>query len=311
MKTVKVLALVAVSAALLTVASVAAAADKDEKAKPAGLKKMIAVVAFENKTDRSRWWWTGPDPGQGMSDMLTTALVKSGEFSVFEREQLDKVIAEQNLGQSGRVTQETAPAIGKLLGVTAIVYGTVSEFGYLASETGGAIGGIGAGFSKTTARVSIDVRMIDTTTGEIILADTASDEKSQLGLKLRTEDLSFDHEGKFDETLVGKATRKAIDELVEKITKTLESVPWSGRVVKAEATRIYLNAGMTAGIQSGMTFNVYRRGEELVDPATGLSLGAEEELVGSVAASEVKEKYSICTVVSGSGFQAGDAVRFE
>lgn len=256
MKTVKVLALVAVSAALLTVASVAAAADKDEKAKPAGLKKMIAVVAFENKTDRSRWWWTGPDPGQGMSDMLTTALVKSGEFSVFEREQLDKVIAEQNLGQSGRVTQETAPAIGKLLGVTAIVYGTVSEFGYLASETGGGIGGIGAGFSKTTARVSID-------------------------------------------------------ELVEKITKTLESVPWSGRVVKAEATRIYLNAGMTAGIQSGMTFNVYRRGEELVDPATGLSLGAEEELVGSVAASEVKEKYSICTVVSGSGFQAGDAVRFE
>lgn len=311
MKTVRVLAALAVSAALLLGATMPAAADKDEKTKPAGLKKMIAVAAFEDKTDHSRWWWSGPDPGQGMSDMLTTALVKSGKFSVFEREQLDRVLAEQNLGQSGRVTQETAPTIGKLLGVSAIVYGSVSEFGYMAAETGGRIPDVAAGFSKTTARVSIDVRMIDTTTGEILLADTASDEKSQLGLRLSTEKVSFDHEGKFDETLVGKATRKAVDELVEKITKTLESIPWTGRVVKAAGTTLYLNAGSTSGIAPGMTFRVYRRGEELIDPATGLSLGAEEEFIGSVTASDVKEKYAICTVVSGSGFTAGDTVRFE
>lgn len=301
--------LVAVMAALVAPFATQVAFAKDDA--PEGLKKMIAVVDFEDKTDHSRWHWTGPDPGQGMSDMLVTSLVQSGKFRVMEREQLQQVIKEQELGQSGRVTEQTAPALGKLLGVTAIVYGSVTEFGYMASDTGGSIPGIGGGISKTTARVAIDVRMIDTTTGEIILADSANDEKSQMGLKLTTEDFSFGHKGKFDETLVGKATRKAIEELVEKITDTLANVPWTGRVVKADPGKIYLNAGQEVGIVAGMEFSVYRMGEELVDPVTGLSLGAEEELIGKISASDIKEKYSICTVVSGSGFDAGDMVRYE
>ncbi len=297
---------------LLVVAAVSppAGAKKDEA--PAGLKKMIAVVEFEDKSDRSRWNWTGPNPGRGMSDMLVTALVQSGEFSVMEREQLDHVLAEQNLGQSGMVTAQTAPQLGKLLGVAAIVYGSVSEFGYMASETSGGIPGLGgAGFSKTTARVSIDVRLIDTTTAEIILAETGSDEKSQVGLKLSTQDFSFGHDGKFDQTLVGKATREAIDDLVESIVQALEDVPWTGRIVKASGAKIYLNAGQSVGITAGMRFNVYRMGEALIDPVTGLDLGAEEELLGVIEASDIKEKYSICSLVSGSGFDAGDMVRYE
>ena len=290
---------------------VAEAAAKEDG--PTVLKKMIAVVEFEDKSDRSRWHWTGPNPGTGMSDMLVTALVQSGEFMVIEREQLNHVLAEQDLGQSGRVTEQTAPAIGKLLGVAAIVYGSVSEFGYLASDTGGSItGSLGLGVSKTTARVSIDVRMIDTSTGQIILADSADSEKSQRGLKVRTQDFSFGHDGKFDQTLAGKAAREAIDDLVAQITETMASVPWTGRLVKADdPAKIYLNAGSNTGIEQGMVFNVYRMGEELIDPATGISLGAEEELVGSIRVNDVKEKYSICAAASGSGFGAGDMVRYE
>ena len=132
-----------------------------------------------------------------------------------------------------------------------------------------------------------------------------------MGLKVSTEDFSFGHKGKFDETLVGKATREAIDDLVDKISDTLEAVAWTGRVVKAGGPKIYLNAGEDAGMATGMEFNVYRMGEELIDPVTGLSLGAEEEIVGRIRATEIKEKYSICEVVSGAGFEAGDMVRFE
>ncbi len=306
---VRTLLLVLLSSVALGAVAPAAA----EEGGPEGLRKMIAVVEFEDKSDRSHWRWTGPDPGTGMSDMLVTALVRSGEFMVLEREQLNHVLAEQDLGQSGRVTEQTAPAIGKLLGVAAIVYGSVSEFGYMESDTGGSItGSLGLGVSKTTARASIDVRMVDTSTGEIILADTADSEKSQRGLKVRTEDFSFGHEGKFDQTLAGKAAREAIDELVEGITETMKEVPWTGRVVKADdPNKIYLNGGSNAGIDTGMVFNVYRMGEELIDPATGISLGAEEELVGSMRVTDVKEKYSICSAVDGSGFAAGDMVRYE
>ena len=302
---------IAIATLLLTTALAPLALAKDDDG-PAGLRKMIAVVEFEDKSDRSRWRWTGPNPGIGMSDMLTTELVKSGEFTVIEREQLHHVMAEQDFGQSGRVTEQTAPQLGKLLGVAAVVYGSVSEFGYLASDTDGRKSGLGGlGVSKTTARVAIDVRMIDTTTGEIILADTASDEKSQMGLKVSTSEFSFGHDGKFDETLVGKATRKSIEKLVDMITKSLKDVPWTGRVVKASDGKIYLNAGQTVGITKGMEFKVYRPGEELIDPATGLSLGAEEEYVGKIAAGDIKEKYSICAAIEGSGFDAGDMVRYE
>lgn len=303
------LAVLLLAAAL---AAPAAAGSGEEEKELLGLKKMIAVVEFEDKSDHGRWHWTGPNPGSGMSDMLTTTLVQSGKFRVIEREQLQHVLKEQDFGQSGRVTEQTAPQLGKLLGVSAVVYGSVSAFGYMASDTGGSIPGkIGGAFSKTTARVSIDVRMIDTNTGEIILADTADKEKSQMGLKLSTQDFSFGHEGKFDETLVGKATRQAIEELVDKITESLQDVPWTGRIVKASGPKVYLNAGSETGVTAGMEFSVYSMGEELIDPVTGLSLGAEEDYVGRIKADEVKEKYAICAIVDGEGFDAGQVVRYE
>ena len=46
------------------------------------MKKRVAVFTFEDKTDQSYHWWDGRNPGDGMADMLTTALVKSGKYTV-------------------------------------------------------------------------------------------------------------------------------------------------------------------------------------------------------------------------------------
>jgi curli biogenesis system outer membrane secretion channel CsgG len=293
-----------------------AGADREEGESSAselkGLKKRIAVADFEDKSDRSVWYWTGPNPGDGMSDMLTTALVKSGKFAVIEREQLHIVLAEQDLGTAGVVTPETAAQIGKVLGVSAIVYGSVSEFGYKKESTGGSISSlpVGGGLSKAEARVGCDVRIVDTSTAEILAAESYSESESKRGLKIGTDEFSFEHSAKFDQTLVGKATRKVIDKIVEKLIDTTEDSPWVGRVVKADSEdKVYLNAGADAGVTPGMTFTIYRQGEELIDPATGLSLGAEEEMIATLEVVSVKEKYSIARTVSGSGATAGDVVR--
>ena len=57
--------------------------------------------------------------------MLTTALVKAGKFNVIERQELDKVLDEQKLGASGLVIAESAPKVGKLLGVELLVIGSI------------------------------------------------------------------------------------------------------------------------------------------------------------------------------------------
>jgi curli biogenesis system outer membrane secretion channel CsgG len=77
-------------------------------------KVRVAVMNFENN---SSWNWWGDNLGYAAQGVLTTALFESGQFSVIERSQSDALLAEQNLGASGRVTSATAAQVGQLLGV--------------------------------------------------------------------------------------------------------------------------------------------------------------------------------------------------
>ncbi|MBW2109356.1 MAG: hypothetical protein JRI36_11935, partial [Deltaproteobacteria bacterium] len=110
-----------------------------------GPKARIAVSQFTDKTGRG--WWTGRI-GDGMRDMLATALFNTNRFIVLERQQLGEVLAEQDLGASGRVKQETAAAIGEIEGAELLVTGAVTEFQDATGGIGGGIGGrIGRMFS--------------------------------------------------------------------------------------------------------------------------------------------------------------------
>ncbi|WP_334132852.1 hypothetical protein, partial [Silanimonas lenta] len=54
---------------------------------------------------------------------------------------------------------------------------------------------------------------------------------------------------------------------------------------------------------------VVRPGEALIDPETGISLGATETPVGEVQVISVQERFSIASVSSGGRPQARDRVR--
>jgi curli biogenesis system outer membrane secretion channel CsgG len=115
------------------------------------------------------------DVGRGVSDLLVTALVKDGTYSVIERNALNKILAEQNFSNSDRANPTSAARIGKLLGVDAIIVGSITQFGNETKNTGvggsgGALGGFGiGGFShkKSKAIVGLTARMIDVDTAEI------------------------------------------------------------------------------------------------------------------------------------------------
>ncbi|HDR06213.1 MAG TPA: hypothetical protein ENN88_01110 [Candidatus Coatesbacteria bacterium] len=267
------------------------------------MRKRIAISELEDKAGSSY------NVGTGLSDVLATALVNCGKFQVFEREQLAAVMKEQALGTTGLVTPQTAPEIGKLLGVQAIVYGAVTEFSTQKDEVGlGTFMG-GMGFSRVTARVGLNIRLIDTVTGEIIFSHEATGEESEAGGVLMVPGMIIGKGSEWDNTLEGKAARKAIDEIVNAIIAKLKNVPWTGAVVKADGDKVYINAGVDSGIELGMEFRIFAKGEELIDPVTGISLGAEETLIGTVQVMDVKEKYAICRSVAGGGFSDGDIVR--
>ena len=277
------------------------------------LKKRVAVFTFEDKSAHQWRWWTGQPVGEGMADMLITALVKTGNYQVYERTEINNILEEQKLGMTGAVTQESAAKVGQLIGVELAIMGAVTEFGWSQSGTGGAAKkfGIGIGIKSTAATVAVDVRFVNTTTGEIVTAESVRKEESKKGLAIDTDKFSFENQQKFDESLVGKATRDAIDSIVEMVDKTAPKIPWQAKIIKGDGP-IFINAGSITGVQVGDEFNVYRQGEELIDPDTGISLGAVESKIGRIRVvnnSIGGGKASQCEAVSGSGFERNDIVK--
>jgi TolB-like protein len=62
-------------------------------------------------------------------EWLTTFLVETQAFEVIERRELQKVLQEQNLGQTGIIEVETAAQVGEILGVNILITGAVISVG--------------------------------------------------------------------------------------------------------------------------------------------------------------------------------------
>ncbi|MGK7295256.1 MAG: CsgG/HfaB family protein [Candidatus Wenzhouxiangella sp. M2_3B_020] len=153
-----------------------------------GPKARIAVARFENKTADSMNWYS-PSIGDGMADMLTTALVNSGRYIVLERMALDDVMSEQDLGASGRVREETAAQIGEIEGAELLVVAAVTEFSGNAGGMSGSIGGgnVGRALGALTggtrkAHMAIDLRVVDARTSRILAATSVEGEASDFNL---------------------------------------------------------------------------------------------------------------------------------
>jgi curli biogenesis system outer membrane secretion channel CsgG len=263
-----------------------------------------AMNAYSNMVNKSYPGAGARTVGAGATKMLETALAKSGMFDVYTRAEMDKVLKEQALGQTGMITAQSAAKTGQMIGVNVIVVGAVTEFG---EKVDGVNVFFLAGGKKSTARVVIDVQLIDTTTGKIVKALSAQGEEANAGVSL------FVVSGgtSLDDTKVGKAMRKAINRLVDEISVEMANIPWSGAVLKADGSTVYINAGANSNMQAGMKFLVYRAGEELIDPGTGESLGKEETLAGEIMVTQVLEKVSKAAIVSGMGFSKGDVIRMK
>lgn len=273
----------------------------------AQLKKRVAVSRFENRSGTSY-----NHLGEGVADMLVTALVKSGKFSVIERQELEKVLSEQKLGESGLVTAETAPKVGKLLGVELLVVGSISEFGTKENKVSGGLSFISGGIKSKTSRAVVDVRLVNTVTGEIVAAETEEGEESTTGISFDYEGIDFSNMDSWDDTDIGKACREAVDGVVELITENMSKIPFSGKILKMNSDgTLLMKPGSEGNVKVGMEFDVFRLGEPIKDPDTGLDLGAEETKVGHVKVIEdaLKGKAAKAKITEGKDIQSTDILR--
>jgi len=271
------------------------------------------------------------DVGKGITNLLVTGLVKDGNFSVIERQVLDKILAEQNFSNSNRADPNSAAKIGKLLGVDAIIVGTITEFGNETKKTnlgggGGNWGGFGlggVGHSNSKANVAITARVINIDTGEIMAVADGAGQSARSSNSLLGGGGNWHGFGggnadfgssNFQQTIIGEATKAAVDQLATNLDSQSAKVPVrtivvEGVVAAVDSGQIILNVGAKAGIKVGDQFNVLRVNREIKDPTTGAVLRKLTTTVGVVKATDVDDVSAICSPVSGSDFKVGDTIK--
>jgi curli biogenesis system outer membrane secretion channel CsgG len=188
-----------------------------------GAKAAIAVADFEDKTvGRGQY---RSEYGRGMQDMLVTSLFNTNRFIVLEREKLQAVMTEQDMGASGRFKQGTTAPIGELEGAQLLVVAAVTGFdpevaggGGQASGRGGflgdtLLGSIAGGYQQ--ARLALDIRIIDTSTGRILAATSVEGKAHGYDLGGSVLDRSAGGAlNTFARTPMEQAIRNAIEEAV-------------------------------------------------------------------------------------------------
>jgi curli biogenesis system outer membrane secretion channel CsgG len=276
-----------------------------------GPKKSVSVVGFE-----------APELIQGgatpeeLAALLVNALLKDGRFVVVERMAMADVQTEQTLGTGGAVTAETAAQAGHFLGASAIVKGTVTKFE--PATHGGTVGigglpflgGGGVGVNSTTSVVEISLRVIDTTTSQIIYTGTAQGQASSKDIAVTGTTHGFPwNAGGFMKTPLGEALQDAIQKSVDKIAAGMARIPWSASVIESSGTDVYITAGADQGIEPGMALHVYHKNRELTDPSTGAVLDVMMDPVGTIQVATVRDKISIATITEGNPPARGDVVK--
>lgn len=211
-----------------------------------------------------------PDYNSILTTMLTTELVKTNSF-----------IVSQGM-QPGDAAQ-------------FMVSGTITKWATTPKAAPGTMN-----FNKQFSTITIELQILDASSGAILAAQTATSTVTQKNL----------FNNKADHTL-DSAEHKVILQCVDYIKTASQKLPWQGSVVKVNADgTMFIKPGSSGGVSTGMIFDVFEVGEELKD-ASGNSLGHDEKKVGSVTVTGDfgGGKAAKASLTSGKGIKAGDILK--
>ena len=291
-------------------------------------KKRVAVFDFDNAAVQGGIAipfveMQTPDLGKAAANLLITKLVQDGSVIVVERNAMDKLLAEQNFSNSERADPVTAAKLGRILGVDAIILGTITRYDYSDTTTGGGgarFGGFGGASMKTkhdiSARVQISTRLISPDTAEVLAVSQGAGEVNKKGVKEDIRDSGrLMMQGNANNPLMNECMDEAIAKLATQLNETFPKVPprmpvIEGLVADAEESgQLILNVGAQNGVKLGDHLQVWRPGKEIRDPATDKVLLRNDALLGEAVVTKVNDNSSIAQYKGTEAVKVRDVVK--
>ncbi|MCX7818806.1 MAG: CsgG/HfaB family protein [Kiritimatiellae bacterium] len=268
------------------------------------LRPVVAVTEFENQSCFAGQWKLGG----GMADLLITELLNSRRVIVLERQHLDDTLGELLRQGKALFRPEGRASSGRLKNVRYLIRGAITDFtvtgdasGWFRTETtGGRLGG-------RSARVSLNLRITDVETGEVI-ASVRADGSARAGFFAATVDyrrLAFGGDA-FFQTPLGRATEAAIRDAVARILDQLPTEYWMPRVADLVDGRVVINGGENVGLTPGLEMIAREAPRVVTDPLTGDPLDAfPGRVIGRLRVDEVRPTTSLASPLEGGPFPRG------
>ena len=259
-------------------------------AKPVkGLKRKVAIARFSNETKRGNSFLLDNNKdriGKQAMDILSARLTDTGKFLMFEREDLGKIKTEQDI----------ANIKSSIVGADYLIIGSVSEFGRTTTSEVGI-------FSRNIiqrANATVNVRLIDVSTGRIIFSQEGSGKAaSEAGRTLGVGAVAG-----YDSKIDDQALSAAISKLVSNLIENLMDKPWVAYILDQKGGQIIISGGKSQGIKIGDVFKVMKRGRFVKNPQTGLKIELPRREIAQIRVNstvgEGDNEVSICSLSSGN-----------
>ena len=275
-----------------------------------GLRYSIQVRKFENKAGWGHW-----DLGDAWGAVLTEKLQQSGKFIVIaEQDMRNAAMSEQDFAASGRTAGgKKAPKTGQMTPAQLMVKGAITQFDDGTSGGSGGVGykGVRVGLKKGTALISGTVYIVDTTTGMVTASMPFEAKVKKRGLSVGVSKGGFHGDvGGFKKTPAGKVMGEAVNDVVSFLEAQLDSVKWTGTIIKGGKDKIIINRGMREGVSEGQVF-VVGEAEEIRDPDTGELLDTDFSITAKIQVTQVKEKLAYCKLIDGTAPKKGSSISIE
>lgn len=278
-----------------------------------GLRYTIQVADFENQPNvkYASWWGSVEEVDDRWSTIMTDVLQKTGRFVVIaEKGMRQAAMDEQDFANSGRAARGAkTPVTGQMSTAQLILKGRITNVQETSNGGGAArIGNVGVGGSGSSKQINMTFYIVDTSTGQLVASTSivATAKSGSTGLILPIFGGVALGSKNSDNTVsvLEDAASKAAKWMIEQLPK----MPWRGEVAQIAGDNVYINRGAREGVKVGQVFEVGTP-DIIRDPSTGEVLDENLQPVGQLKVVSVRDKLSVCQLVSGEGVEKNMLIR--
>jgi len=246
-------------------------------------RRRIAVMPFEVVSIKNcNNNYNATKISNSLEEAISSQLTTSRRFMVLDRNADSSYKKEKSLILSDDTVYGERAKLGQVRGTDYILTGIIQNMTVQENIKHNPVTGapISQGIS---GQLIVDFKVMVFATRQIKFSSSVSVNID------KTNELSC---AEVADRLVKQAALRAVDMLIDDI------FPLTIIRTNPRQQMVYLNMGGEK-IARGQRFSVYSLGEELIDPYTGESLGAEEEEIGVIEIVDVKPKFSTARMVEG------------